>query len=755
MACCKVYLVALSALIACHAVNANYEHERLKAEVQYENSRAPWNHHNYDFYEAASSDIRPRYYDFHESAEDHHDASSSEPFPISIVKKEPIEDKSFKKATSPFYAPLAAKDPLKHKEFAPNLRNAYCQEIKVKTIEPESKRPKGTTTCYRCKDPKTKSTSERCMYKSEPEETASSNMKMARILPAPINFRHRRSSSDKNWRPRNPYRFADEYFTDTTHNVPTTYQNKGEKCEKVMKDSMVCMVCKDAKTNGKYEQCSYVKQPREKAYSYTKSSTFGEPKEQKSEKEETRRETEESPYSESSSDRVSDRQGEGSAPEEGPREYSYSSDYRPTTPTVKSEQDEVQDSPTTGCKQVQKDSKTCTVCKDPKNGGTYEKCTYSYQPSDKLYKYSRSKSFGYPEKTSGTSGDADKATGASHESKDKVYPHGEGVYFDGSASSAYPRGGSERAAEDDSDGSSRGSPYYGGEYSSPDESSEATSDDEEHGSYGTTSASDRDKSASERHSENIGAEHCRKVEKDSMTCTICKDPKTGNDFEQCSYSYKPTDKLFSYSKSSSFGNPRKSDGSEYSEASDEEQQRPDGTEVVQGADESYSAGPSYEASTKDEARTKDDEAKGGEDVDTGYLHTAQKKAEIEGFLQNFRKEDRSKCKKVMRDKMTCYQCVDDKGFQKEECVFVTGEEPDKLAFHEIKEFQVDSASSAKPRTTSPPAPELVAAASKNTYVRLEKPDNDYPDEASHTAEETKEAEPYDYTSETRSRSLLR
>jgi len=115
----------------------------------------------------------------------------------------------------------------------------------------------------------------------------------------------------------------------------------------------------------------------------------------------------------------------------------------------------------------------------------------------------------------------------------------------------------------------------------------------------------------------------------------------------------------------------------------------------------------------------------------------------------------------MRDKMTCYQCVDEKGVQKEECAFVTGREPDQLAFREIKEFQIDPASHPRglkqqPSSTKTSARaadplEPNASASKNSYVKLEKPDNDYPDETQHVAEETKEAEPYDYTSETRSR----
>jgi len=304
----------------------------------------------------------------------------------------------------------------------------------------------------------------------------------------------------------------------------------------------------------------------------------------------------------------------------------------------------------------------------------------------------------------------------------------------------------------DSDGTSHSSPDYSSDYSISKGSSDYqfpshNSNSESYEGQKTSSS----KPVSESYSENISADNCKTLQKDSMTCTVCKDPKTGNDFERCSYSYQPSDKLFSYSKSSSFGNPQ----NDKSEQTSDEDERSDSSEK-KSYDE-YAPGQTYEASTADEATSRDD-AEGKKGVDVGYLDTVKKKAEIEEFMQKFRKEDRSKCKKIMRDKMTCYQCVDGEGFQKEECAFVTGHEPDKdqLVFHETKEFQVDSAprtrdykpsSSTKTKTVDVLEPSM--SASGNSYVKLEKPDNDYPDEASHTEEETKETEPYDYTSETR------
>lgn len=242
-----------------------------------------------------------------------------------------------------------------------------------------------------------------------------------------------------------------------------------------------------------------------------------------------------------------------------------------------------------------------------------------------------------------------------------------------------------------------------------------------------------------------------------MTCKVCKDSKTGNDFERCSYSYQPSDKLYSYSKSSSFGKPEndKSD-----QTSHEDESSSESSEATKKSYNEYVPGPTYEASTADETKSRDDDPERRKGVDAGYLDTVKKKAEIEEFMQSFREKDRSKCKKIMRDKMTCYQCIDDSGFQKEECAFVAGhDKPDKdqLVFHETKEFQVDAVPrnardfkpSSSKKTKAVESLEPNASASGNSYVKLEKPDNDYPDEASHTSDETKEVEPYDYTSETR------
>ncbi|XP_050445803.1 uncharacterized protein LOC126848731 [Cataglyphis hispanica] len=765
MTCCKIYLIIL-ALITCH-VNANYEYERLKSLSHVIDVPQVPSQHN--IYESVSSEILPHYYNSYESSDDRYrDRSTSsvlsERSPIS-VKKKLVENKNLKKMKIPSL--MINKDyTAKYKQLLPNSEIAHCQEINVKLIGKEDKIRKDFMTCYKCEDPKTRSTYERCLHNNPPEESASANTE--RFIPVSSRYRRSNMENEKiSYGKTNPYRFSDEYFTDAMYDVPAAYESRGERCDKVVKNSMICMICQDAKTNGKYEQCSYVKQPQEKAFAYIKSGIFEKPEERRNNNAENNR-SNSYPLESSEGSNLEKKDWNPIAIKES-REYSYPNEDHTERISIINQQDKVQDASSTACKQVQRDSKTCTVCKDPKIGGIYEKCIYNYQPSDKLYKYSKSKSFGYPDKISTDSTRDLNETQTSEKSKRFDYPQSSDSthdYLDKSKHSIYPWR-SEKAIESeqvasDLDSTSRDSPNYSSDYSSSKGSSNyqplVTGEDTE---FYEDQATPSLKSVSAHYSENIDADHCKKFQKDSMTCTVCKNPKTGNDFEQCSYSYQPSDKVFSYSKSSSFGNSREND--KYQQIPHEDKQASDSSEIAKDSYNVPIGEEGYEASrTTDEAKDDSKDAVEGkkEGVDAGYLDTAKKKAEIEEFMQNFRKKDRSKCRKIMRDKMTCYRCVDEENVQKEECVFVTGQEPDQLAFREIKEFQIDPASHARvherssstktrERITDPLEPS--ASASRNSYVKLEKPDNDYPDEMQHTAEETKEAEPYDYTSETRSR----
>ncbi|OXU17925.1 hypothetical protein TSAR_000553 [Trichomalopsis sarcophagae] len=104
-------------------------------------------------------------------------------------------------------------------------------------------------------------------------------------------------------------------------------------------------------------------------------------------------------------------------------------------------------------------------------------------------------------------------------------------------------------------------------------------------------------------------------------------------------------------------------------------------------------------------------------VDNGFYDATLRRAEIEKIVKDIGSEDRSKCKKMYRNGMTCYSCADERGFVNEECAFVN--EPDSTVSGSIK------------RKT------------RATVDEEEKP-KDEKDE-----EELEEAEPYDYVAETR------
>lgn len=151
-----------------------------------EGTSRSWNK-QYEVYESAPSESLS--HNFYGSSKDQPIDRFGSPSKLLSIKKEPIEEKNLKKI--PFYT-FTNKDSTRYKELTPDLGIAHCQEIKVKSTGKDGEPRKGITTCYNCKDPKTKSTYERCLYSSHPEESASANTKVERYLPAPAGYRFRR-----------------------------------------------------------------------------------------------------------------------------------------------------------------------------------------------------------------------------------------------------------------------------------------------------------------------------------------------------------------------------------------------------------------------------------------------------------------------------------------------------------------------------------------------------------------------------------
>ncbi|XP_053994492.1 transcriptional regulator ATRX [Hylaeus volcanicus] len=733
---CQRYLVCFVVVILCVSVNARFHQESFKSDHDY-----PWTDHDISL-DFASSEHSPSFSRFSDLRKRHLDFDSVEPFrepkewfTASATKREPREDKSFKKMVSPFYT-ITEKDSQKYRDVVLKSGLPYCQKIKAKRPD--------KVVCYKCKNPKNGATYEQCSYMSSQPLSDSSNVED--VFSTPSSFRSKRShpykGSDGYRKRESPYRFSDRLFTDATDEVPAQYRNKDEKCEKVVKNSMVCMVCKDTKSNGKYEQCSYVGQPNEKKYAYTKSSALKNPERGGTKEEDIERSDRED--AEESSEH-SDRDYSATKPV---REHSSPENDQPDRRTPEESKDSSEN-----CKQVEKDSKTCTVCKNPKTGANYEKCSYTYEPDDKVYKYSRSKSIGNPRGSSEEDEDDDKGSryqGTSSEKKQRSEPE------EYSSDYSIPESFYEKRRSPESSLYFKDhEPSSSYRRTTPEDFKSTSEEDED-----DFSGYEKSKSESAKVAKSIEPSNCKEVQKNSMTCTICKDPKTGSNSEQCSYKSQPTDKSFAYTRSKSFGSPTKTDdkSSEKSEKNKESlepvyKQR---TYGFSSEKEPYSTNsnpkreyrefvsPSVsESEAKEESTTKAAAKK----IDADFYEAFKKKAEIQKVLQEFQKEDRSNCKKLMRNKMTCYQCTDEKGFQKEECAFIAADEAaeDKAESTESKDVQEPtkkmSRSTIIERRVGNVPLDSDASASENIHEK-KKP-------AIQEEEELKEVEPYEYVAETK------
>lgn len=150
--------------------------------------------------------------------------------------------------------------------------------------------------------------------------------------------------------------------------------------------------------------------------------------------------------------------------------------------------------------QLKPTSMTCYNCKDPKRGSTYEYCSYSSQPD----KSSSDKTF---------------------ESIPPRFRRSDN-YQAGSVSMAY-------VPTHQRDEKSK-TPYkFSEEYYLPDASRKFSIDHK-------------------------AGESCQKVYKNSMVCSVCRNPKTGGKSEQCSQIADPNEKSYSFSTSHSIGKPKNS-----------------------------------------------------------------------------------------------------------------------------------------------------------------------------------------------------
>lgn len=244
--------------------------------------------------------------------------------------------------------------------------------------------------------------------------------------------------------------------------------------------------------------------------------------------------------------------------------------------------------------------------------------------------------------------------------------------------------------------------------------------------------------------------NCKEVKKDGMTCHTCKDPKTGGNYESCSYVAEPKNNKYAYSKEKKFDSndePDEPEGEQKAEqpklakyekdSSDEEKygkiRSSDPTEKNNDDDTSEKYKAYYIHSAKPNPSEALRAAEGNPDDETesveksydykkalpGFYTNNEPKKDVEHVLAEFKKKDRSTCKRVQKNGMTCFQCIDKSGLKNEECMFVSESAPQRshLAYQEVKEFTSKPATLDKESegaasvtvTTSAPLPKRSAA----------------------------------------------
>lgn len=370
--------------------------------------------------------------------------------------------------------------------------------------------------------------------------------------------------------------------------------------------------------------------------------------------------------------------------------------------------------------QFNKQPMNCYVCKDPKSGSKTEQCSYTSEPQS--YYQSTTKSYGNRSPDAYRAKREETETYANPYEEIKAKSH---EYF------------------------SKPSEFEKSFYSTPDLSK--INEEYNYNPETFTNKEAEEKSYSEIQSESLAqkGDNCKKSHKNGVTCTVCTNPKTGGSYEQCSYESAPNEKKYAYVKESKYdgdGNPIDEKETDSSNSKPVVERRSDNIETLDEDKEEKSSESDDEKSAKlinedpydvpkhfEEATAEQAKLGGGLDPDlyggseeenkkpykysnldeyhlklfpqfakeetqksekrtqpdNPYFEDVEEKKDVEKVLEEFAKKDRSNCRQIRKKGMTCYLCVDKKGIQQEECMFVSESRPKSkhMAYHEVQHLK--------------------------------------------------------------------
>lgn len=441
------------------------------------------------------------------------------------------------------------------------------------------------------------------------------------------------------------------YESQPSENIPKSLNLNTNACKRVNKhvsekdietgrfrrQAMNCFVCEDPKTGANFEQCSYSSEPKSDSYFIGKAQKYSKPVEPinvRFKRDTANEEKDEyvNPY-----DYIKSKSHDYySKPEEfdsdfykvkdfGPvEEYRFGPEFFSDQQLEKSSSEKISEElvkNAANCKQVKKESMTCMVCKDEKDGGSYEQCSYTSAPAEKKYAYVRERKF-----------DKDD-----NPIEDKV-----------------------------------------SESSDPKEIAEGTETAEKHvPKKGYQSAESQAKN------KNVKVPQSFRVPRPSSS-------------EQVDDSYQvPKHFVNVASKSQKSGGqgltPELYGSADSSETNEKQVKKNDKNDYPDLEEYHFKLFPQY---NKQESKTQEKRVEVPDEYKNYEAEETQK--DVEEVLAEFAKKDRSNCKKAYKKGMTCYLCVDKKGLEHEECMYISESQPkaSHVAYHEVQKTN-------NPKTAAP------------------------------------------------------
>lgn len=230
--------------------------------------------------------------------------------------------------------------------------------------------------------------------------------------------------------------------------------------------------------------------------------------------------------------------------------------------------------------------------------------------------------------------------------------------------------------------------------------------------------------------------NCKHYEKDGMICSTCEDPETGDTSESCNYASKPYDRKLAYLTKKSHNQKHKvpieiEEPANHEEESEDDEERPinppprgpkplksihsesedadyGGYKLAGYNDDvdDYESGQKF-ARLKVEPKKQQQPTKlkkENQNHDFEIIPTSDFKSKnLNQAFSDFKSKDWSKCEKLTKGDMTCYNCRDEKGMKQEECMFIQESNPNNYRVeHREGGSYNDDSRRRKPKTQLTP-----------------------------------------------------